>query len=157
MLEIGQKIPLNINVKNLQNEEVTLEFYLGKPLVIYFYPKDNTPGCIKEAKSFRAHMRKLQDLGINVVGVSQDSVKSHKIFKQKLKLNFELLADETHDLMKAFGVWQEKRMFGKSYMGTIRSTFAVDSKGKIIKVWSRVRPSQHAEEVLNFFQDKLKD
>jgi len=155
MLEIGQKIPLKIKVKNLQNKEVTLKKYLGQPLVIYFYPKDNTPGCTKEARSFRSNMQQLQELGVKVVGVSQDDVESHKKFKQKLNLNFELLSDESRELMKAFGVWQEKRMFGKSYMGTVRSTFAVDEKGIIIYVWPRVRPTEHAEQVLKFFQEQV--
>lgn len=120
----------------------------GKPAVIYFYPKDDTPGCTKEACGFRDAWEDVTDAGIQVVGVSKDSVKRHDTFKAKYDLPFPLLADEDGTLCEAFGVWKEKTMYGKKSMGIERSTFLLDSDGVVRKVWRRVKVDGHVEKVL---------
>lgn len=158
MLKKGDKIPTKIKVFNEKKQLVSLKKYLNKPLVLYFYPRDNTFGCIAEAKIFRTLKRDFNDFGIQIIGVSKDSVESHLEFKRKHDLNFELLSDPEHKLQKAFGVWQEKRMLGRSYMSTVRSTFLIDKKGEIIKHWARVQPKDHPKVVLKFIQNNhLKD
>jgi len=152
MLSVNDTIPTSIKVINEEGEEVDLSQYLEKLLVIYFYPKDNTPGCTVEARAFRDLNRKLEKMGARVVGVSKDSFRSHQNFKKKLGLNFELLSDPEHKLQEAFGVWQEKRMMGRNYWGAVRATFLVDKKGKVLKVWPRVKPQDHAQEVLNYVE-----
>jgi peroxiredoxin Q/BCP len=153
MLEINQYIPTTVPLINEKGKEVTLKEYLGQPLVIYFYPKDDTPGCTLEAKQFSYLNRELIKLGVKVIGVSSDSVESHLRFKKKYGLLIELLSDPDHQLQTAFGVRREKRMLGETYMSTIRSTFAIDRKGKIIKIWPKVRPQAHADEVFQFTKD----
>lgn len=152
MLKQGQKIPTDIKVFNLNGKGVTLNDYLGKPLVIYFYPKDNTAGCTREAQSFRDFKLQIEKLGAKIIGVSKDSVDSHRKFRDKHKLNFELLSDPDVKLIEAFGLWQEKRMFGKSYMGTIRATFVIDQNGIIQKVWPRVSPTDHGKEIYSYLK-----
>jgi thioredoxin-dependent peroxiredoxin len=152
MLKQNDKVPEDIRVLNEKGEDTTLGHYLGQPLVVYFYPKNNTPGCTIEAKNFRDMGDSLKDLGVKVLGVSKDSFKSHQSFKRKLGLHFELLSDPEHKLQEGFGVWQEKRMMGKTYWGTVRSTFLVDKSGEIIKVWPRVKPKDHAQEVIKFIE-----
>ena len=147
MLQAGDKLPLNVRVKNSDSQRVTLKQYLGKPLVIYFHPGNKTPGCILEATGFRSLTNSIHQLGAEFLGVSKDSVLFHRKFKRKLNLNFEFLSDEKHRLLEAFGVWQEKRMFGRSYMGAVRSTFIVDSVGEIIKVFPRIKPERNIHEV----------
>lgn len=154
MLKTGDKVPTNIKVLNEKNQSITLKKFLGKPFVIYFYPKDNTRGCTAEAKNFDQFLPEFNKIGWKIIGVSQDSVESHLKFKKKHELNFELLSDPEKKLLEAFGVWQEKRMFYKTYMGTIRSTFVVNKKGEIIKSWLRVKPKDHAQKVLKFLQEE---
>ena len=155
MLTVNEKAPTDVKVLNMSEDEVTLKDYLDKDyLVVYFYPKDNTPGCTKEACSFRDFNKDIEQLGARVIGVSKDPVKSHHKFTQKFELNFELLSDESLELHKAFGVWVEKSMYGKKYMGAQRSTFVLDKNGKVIHVWENVKPNVHAEEVYNFLKDK---
>lgn len=156
MLKEQDQIPSNIEVKNLAGENTTLESYLGKYLVIYFYPKDDTPGCTAESCSLRDYNEDLMEEGIRVLGVSKDSVESHQKFKEKYNLNFELLSDESKELQQAFGVWVEKSMFGKKYKGTKRTTFIVNSEGRIIKVFEKVKTKTHGADVLKFF-DKIQD
>ncbi len=155
MLQAKDKIPTQIKLFNEKGEETTLEDYLGQSLIIYFYPKDNTAGCTLEANQFKELKHIFSEKGVKILGVSKDSVKSHQKFKEKLSLNFELLSDPDHELQDGFGVWQEKRMMGKSYMGTVRSTFLVDSMGKIKKVWPRVNPKNHVKEVLKYIEQEL--
>lgn len=152
MLKTNQPAPTNIAVLDEQGQSISLSDTLGKYVVLYFYPRDNTPGCTKEACSFRDANQELEKLGARVIGVSKDSVASHQGFKQKHQLNFELWSDPDHELMEAFGAWGEKSTFGKKYMGVIRSTFVIDPQGKIIKVWSAVKPIGHAEQVLKFLK-----
>ena len=151
MLEKNQAAPLDIKVFAQDGSEVSLREMLGKPIVLYFYPKDNTPGCTKEACSFRDFNSELQELGIQVIGVSADSVESHKKFTAKHELNFPLWSDPEKKLLKAFGALGEKSMFGKKYIGIIRSTFALDKDGTVIQVWPKVKVANHTQEVLEFF------
>lgn len=127
---------------------VGLEDFRGKTLVLYFYPKDSTPGCTREAQAFEAAKRKLATLGAAVVGVSKDSIKSHCAFKAKYDLSFPLLSDPDLSLHDAYGAYGEKTMYGKKVLGTIRSTFVIDAKGKIARVFSPVKVDGHAEAVL---------
>lgn len=120
----------------------------GKKVVLYFYPKDNTSGCTKQAQAFRDSLTEFAAVGAIVVGVSPDGVASHDKFKTKQALNFPLVADEDKSLCEAFGVWKEKSMYGKKYMGVERSTFVTDETGVIRKVWRKVKVPGHAEEVL---------
>ena len=120
----------------------------GRIVVLYFYPKDNTSGCTKEACGFRDSYKKLTGAGVVLLGVSPDSVKSHEKFISKFDLPFLLLADEDHSLCEAYGVWQQKSMYGRKYMGVARTTFIIDTQGKIAHVFEKVTPAGHEEEVL---------
>ena len=124
-------------------------------LVVYFYPKDNTPGCTLETKDFSALYKKFKSLKYEVVGVSKDNMESHIKFKKKFKVPFQLLSDEKIQVQKKYGVWGPKSFMGKKFMGTIRSTIVIN-KGKITKVWSNVRVKDHAKEVLNFIKSSKK-
>lgn len=120
----------------------------GKHVILYFYPKDDTPGCTKEACAFRDHFAEFKKRGAVVLGVSTDSVKSHDKFVQKFKLPFTLLADEDHKIVEAYGVWGPKTFMGRKYLGTHRVTFLIAPDGRIQKIWPTVKPEEHAEEVL---------
>jgi peroxiredoxin Q/BCP len=128
--------------------EVTLSDYRGKQVVLYFYPKDDTPGCTTEACNFRDDYTEILAAGAVVLGVSPDSVKSHDKFKGKYDLPFPLLSDPEHKVAEQYGAWGEKKMYGKTYMGIIRSTYVIDRDGKIVKVFPKVRPKNHSQEVL---------
>lgn len=119
----------------------------GHKIVLYFYPKDNTSGCTKEACDFRDNMNRLTAYA-DVIGVSPDSIASHQKFQQKQSLNFMLVADSNHELAEKYGVWKEKSMYGRQYMGIERSTFVIDEQGKIVKEWRKVKVAGHVEEVL---------
>jgi peroxiredoxin Q/BCP len=127
---------------------ISLADYKGKQLVIYFYPKDDTPGCTQESKDFRDALAEFQNAGAEILGVSKDSVKSHDAFKEKYCLPFPLLSDPEGTMCEAYGVWKEKSMYGKKYMGIERSTFLIDEQGKIAKLWRKVSVPGHVEEVL---------
>ncbi len=120
----------------------------GSPVVLYFYPKDDTPGCTKEACAFRDRSQELQKLGAKLLGVSADSVESHVKFRDKFKLNFPLLADVDHKVAEKYGAWREKNMYGKKSMGIQRSTYLIDAKGKVAKVWKAVQVDGHDEKVI---------
>ncbi len=122
--------------------------YLGKPVVLYFYPKDDTPGCTKEACNFRDDYSAYQKAGVTILGVSPDSVDSHVDFKAKYKLPFTLLADHEHKICDAYGVWGPKKYMGREYEGVLRTTFLIDSKGRVAKIFEDVRPAEHSTEVL---------
>ncbi len=128
--------------------EVTLSDYRGKKVVLYFYPKDDTPGCTVEACSFRDGYAGFIAAGAAVLGVSPDSVKSHDRFKAKFSLPFALLSDPDHHVAEMYGAWGEKKLYGKTRMGIIRSTYVIDEEGRIAKVFPRVRPENHSDEVL---------
>jgi peroxiredoxin Q/BCP len=128
--------------------EVSLSDYRGKKVVLYFYPKDDTPGCTTEACNFRDDYSQLLAAGAAVVGISPDTVQSHDKFKSKYSLPFALLSDADHQVAETYGAWGEKKMFGKTYEGVLRSTFIIDEEGKISKVFAKVKPKNHSEEVL---------
>jgi peroxiredoxin Q/BCP len=125
-----------------------LSDYAGSPLVLYFYPKDDTPGCTTEACNFRDDYSAFQKANTKILGVSTDSVKSHKKFKEKYHLPFPLLSDPDHKVVEQYGVWAEKKMMGKRYMGIARTTYVIDKNGKIAKVFEGVKPAEHSREVL---------
>jgi peroxiredoxin Q/BCP len=128
--------------------KVSLADFRGKNVVLYFYPKDDTPGCTKEACAFRDHFAEFKKAGAVVLGVSTDAVKSHDKFAVKFKLPFTLLADEDKKIVQAYGVWGEKSFMGRKYQGTHRVTFLIGPDGRIKKIWPKVKPDEHAEEVL---------
>ena len=125
-----------------------LSEFKGTKVVLYFYPKDDTPGCTTEACNFRDDYRAYVDAGITILGISPDSVKSHQEFREKYKLPFSLLADEDHKVAEAYGVWGKKKFMGKEYMGVLRTTFIVDEKGRIAHVFEDVKPADHSKEIL---------
>ncbi len=129
----------------------------GKRYVLYFYPKDDTPGCTKEACSFRDNLPAFDRLNVPVFGLSADDDKAHAKFVKKYSLNFPLLSDPDHTLLEAYGAWVEKSMYGRSYFGIQRSTFVIDASGKIEKVWEKVKPEGHAEEVMQYLRGEAND
>jgi len=144
----GQKAP-DFLLDNQNGKKTSLKDYAGKWLVLYFYPKDNTPGCTIEAIDFTQNLSLFKKLGAIVVGVSRDTPKTHCGFIEKQKLTLELLSDPEHKLMDAFGVWRPKKFMGREFLGTIRSTFIIDPKGIIRAIWDPVSVKGHAKEVLD--------
>lgn len=147
MLKEGDKAP-DFVLKNEQDQDVALSNFLGKKVVLYFYPKDNTPGCTTEACSFRDIYDDILDAGAVVIGISKDSISSHEKFKNKHQLPFYLLSDTDHSVIESYGAWKEKKMFGKVTMGIVRSTYIIDETGIIIKVYPKVKIDSHSKEVL---------
>ena len=152
MLDIKDKI-LGISVKNEDGEPFEFENLRNKKFVLYFYPKDDTPGCTKEALSFSDNMEVFKNLGYRIIGVSKDDASKHKKFIEKHKLNFTLISDVNLDLCKMFNVWVEKSMYGKKYMGIERSTFLIHQNFEIIKSWSKVKVSGHIEEIIDYISN----
>ena len=146
-LKVGQKAP-DFTVLNDKGETVKLSDLKGKKVVLYFYPKDDTPGCTTEACAFRDGIDEIKKKGATVIGVSTDSVESHQKFKKKFDLNFPLLADTDKKLVEAYGTWKEKSMYGRKYMGIERTTFVIDEQGKISHIFPKVKVSEHYDEVL---------
>ncbi|HVJ80245.1 MAG TPA: thioredoxin-dependent thiol peroxidase [Planctomycetia bacterium] len=149
-LEVGDKAP-RFTLKADDGSTVKLADLLGRPgksVVLYFYPKDDTPGCTTEACAFRDRSAEIAAAGATILGISPDDAASHREFKEKFKLNFPLLVDAGHKLAEKFGAWREKNMYGVKSMGVWRSTFLIGSDGKIAKAWKRVLVEKHAEEVL---------
>lgn len=144
---VGQSAP-DFALQSDVNGMVNLSRYRGKNVVLYFYPKDDTPGCTREACSFQEHKPKLISQNTVVIGVSPDGPESHKKFRAKYGLDFVLVSDEERELCKAYGVWVEKNNYGKKYMGVQRATFLIDSQGRVAHVWPKVSVDGHAEEVL---------
>ena len=150
MISEGDSVP-KFELLDSEGKSVKSSDLKGKKYVIYFYPKDFTPGCTTEADEFSKEYNKFKKVGIEIVGISKDDVESHKKFCQKMKIPYILLADTGTDVAKKFGVWGKKKFMGKEYMGIIRSTFLVDEKGKIFKAFPKVKPAGHAKEVLEAF------
>ncbi|KAG0510936.1 MAG: thiol peroxidase, thioredoxin-dependent [Nitrosopumilales archaeon] len=150
MISEGDSVP-KFELLDSEGKSVKSSDLKGKKYVIYFYPKDFTPGCTTEADEFTKDYNKFKKVGIEIVGISKDDVESHKKFCQKMKIPYILLADTGTDIAKKFGVWGKKKFMGKEYMGIIRSTFLVDEKGKIFKAFPKVKPAGHAKEVLEAF------
>ena len=151
-LKVGQKAP-EFNVVNDEGQKVKLSDFKGKKVVLYFYPKDDTPGCTTEACAFRDGIDEIESRGAVVLGVSADSVESHKKFKDKFDLNFPLLADPDKKIVQAYGTWKEKSMYGKKYMGIERTTFIIDEQGKISHIFPKVKVDEHYDEVLEALED----
>jgi peroxiredoxin Q/BCP len=152
MLERGAVAP-DFSLATDDGKTIALKDLRGKPVVLYFYPKDDTPGCTKEACEFRDTWKDVQQTGAVVLGVSPDSVTSHRKFKQKYSLPFPLLADTDHQVASAYGAWGEKSMYGKKYQGILRTTFLIDGTGRIARVFEKVKPEGHAGEVLAALRD----
>ena len=149
MMEVGMKAP-DFALLDKNGNVVKLSDYLGKKVVLYFYPKDNTPGCTRQACAFAAAYDAFSDDNVIVIGVSKDSVTSHQKFAQKYNLPFVLLSDPELDAIKAYGVWQEKKLYGKVSMGVVRTTFIIDQQGNIEKIMPKVKPDTNASEILAF-------
>lgn len=151
-LKVGDKAPA-FKLKNQNGETISLSDLKGKPVVLYFYPKDDTPGCTKEACNFRDEFPKFGKLKAEIVGISVDSVESHKKFADKYKLPFNLIADEKKEIVEKYGVWKEKNMYGKKYMGIERTTFIIDADGKINKIFPKVKVDDHNKEVMDALKE----
>lgn len=147
MLAEGKKAP-SFKLKDQDGKLISLESLKGSNVVLYFYPKDDTPGCTIEACNFRDEFPKFKKIDAVILGVSPDSVESHKKFAAKFKLPFSLLSDEKKEVCEKYGVWQEKSMYGKKYMGVVRTTFVIDGTGKIKKIFPKVKVEGHNEEVM---------
>ncbi len=150
-IEVGKRAPA-FTLADADGEKVRLSDFQGSPVVIYFYPKDDTPGCTKEACAFRDQHRELKKLGAVVLGISPDDSESHARFRDKYDLNFRLLADVGHKIAEKYGAWREKNMYGKKSMGIRRSTYLIDSAGKVAKVWKAVKVDGHDQKVLEALQ-----
>lgn len=147
MLQIGQKAP-NFTLLGKDNNSVSLSDFLGKKVVLYFYPRDNTPGCTRQACAFAQRYDDFKSKNIQVIGISKDSVESHVKFAEKYNLPFILLSDPERKAIEKYGVWQEKKMCGKVGMGVVRTTFIIDEQGNIEKIMEKVKPDTNAEEIL---------
>ena len=143
---------LNFKLQSTNGKDYSLKNSIGKYVVIYFYPKDDTPGCTIETKDFNKLLIKFKKLDCEIYGISKDSLKSHNKFKNKHKIKFDLLTDEKLKVLKKYKVWGKKKFMGREFMGTIRSTFLIDKKGKILKKWKDIRVKDHAKEVLETLQ-----
>jgi peroxiredoxin Q/BCP len=146
MLQINQKAP-EFSLPDQDGVVHTLTQYRGKKVLLYFYPKDDTPGCTQEACNFRDNYTSLVDAGLVVVGISKDTVKSHKKFAQKYSLPFPLLSDEDTKICQAYGVWGKKKFMGREYMGISRMSFLIDEQGTLAKIYEEVKPKEHTQEV----------
>lgn len=151
-IEPPQKAPA-FTLKTDDGSTVRLSDLAGSPVVLYFYPADDTPGCTREACAFRDRKAELKKLGASVIGISPDDVESHAKFRDKYKLNFPLLADTGHKVAEKYGAWREKNMYGKKTMGIQRSTFLIDSAGKVAKVWKAVKVDGHDEQVIKALRE----
>ncbi|MEJ8767157.1 MULTISPECIES: thioredoxin-dependent thiol peroxidase [unclassified Oceanobacillus] len=153
-VELGKEVN-NFTIQNQSGEEISLSDYRGKYVILYFYPKDMTPGCTTQACDFRDNHEKFSELDAAILGVSPDPVERHQKFIEKHDLPFELLADENHELAKAFDVWKLKKNFGREYYGVERSTFIIDKEGKLLKEYRKVRVKGHVEEALKYLRDEV--
>lgn len=149
MLEVGNKAP-SFTLMGDDGKEYSLDDYRGKKVLLYFYPKDNTPGCTKEACSLRDWNNEIIKRGVTIMGVSKDTVQSHNKFREKYGLNFILLSDPEKTVHEAYGAWGEKKLYGKVSLGTIRKTFLIDEEGNIEKIWNKVSVATHGEDVVKY-------
>lgn len=147
MLEIGMKAP-EFTLPDQKGQEISLSDFLGKKVVLYFYPKDNTPGCTRQACAFGAEYEGFKEKNVLVIGISKDSVASHQKFAEKYDLPFILLSDPDRKVIEAYGVWQEKKNYGKISMGVVRTTFLIDETGCIERIMPKVKPDTNAREIL---------
>ena len=147
MLKINSKAPA-FTSQSTSNKNYSLKDSIGKYVVLYFYPKDDTPGCTTETNDFNKLLSGFKKLNCEVYGISKDNLTSHDKFKDKYKIKFDLLADEELKLLKKYKVWGKKKFMGREFMGTVRSTYLIDKKGKVLKTWTNVKVKDHAKEVL---------
>lgn len=154
MLEVGTKAP-DFTLKNQEGQEVSLSQFAGKRVVLYFYPRDNTPGCTRQACGFAQNYEGFTQRDVVVIGVSKDSVASHLKFAQKYELPFVLLSDPDLEAIQAYGVWQEKKLYGKVSMGVVRTTYIIDPQGVIEKVMPKVKPDTNAAEILAYLNGEV--
>ena len=148
MLEVGTKAP-GFSLPDQDGKMVSLKDFKGQKVVLYFYPKDNTPGCTKQACNFGELLPQFREKGAVVIGVSKDSVASHKKFQEKFGLPFTLLSDTELQVIQAYGVWQEKNMYGKKTMGVVRTTYLIDEKGVIVKAFGKVKAAENPQQMLD--------
>jgi len=151
-LKVGDKVP-SFKLKNQDGKTISSSDLKGKPVVLYFYPKDNTSGCTKEACNFRDEYPKFGKMKAEIIGISADSVESHKKFIEKYKLPFNLLSDEKKEVVEKYGVWKEKNMYGRKYMGIVRTTFIIDASGKISNIFPKVKVDKHNQEVMEALKE----
>ena len=151
MLEIGAKAP-DFTLKDKDGNAVSLSDFAGKKVVLYFYPKDNTPGCTRQACAFATNYDRFREKDVAVIGISKGSVASHQKFAEKYNLPFVLLSDPELTAIQAYGVWQEKKLYGKVSMGVVRTTFIIDENGRIEKVMPKVKPDTNAAEILEWLE-----
>ena len=151
-IEIGKKVK-NFTAESTNNDLFDLKDHLGSYLILFFYPKDNTPGCTQEWIDFSENYRKLKNQNTKIFGVSRDNLKSHDKFKEKFNFKFDLISDGNEKICNLFDVIKEKNMYGKKYMGIERSTFIINSKGVLIKEWRKVKVNGHADEVLKYIKE----
>ena len=144
---------VNFKLPSSNNKYFEISKSLGQYLVVYFYPRDNTPGCTNEAKDFSKLYKEFKKLSCEIIGISKDNIESHKKFIEKFKIPFQLLSDEKAITLKKYGAWGEKSMYGKIFMGIKRTTVLINPKGKIIKIWNNVKVKNHAKEVLTFLKE----
>ena len=152
MLKLGMKAP-DFTLLDKNGEKVSLSDYLGKTIILYFYPRDNTPGCTRQACAFAAAYEDFKSENVVVIGISKDSVASHLKFAQKYDLPFILLSDPELSAIQAYGVWQEKKLYGKVSMGVVRTTFIIDNEGNIEKIMPKVKPDTNATEILTYLKE----
>ena len=143
----------NFTLPSTNQNNYSLKDSIGKYVVLYFYPKDDTPGCTIETNDFNILLPKFKKLNCEIYGISKDSLKSHNKFRNKYKIKFDLLADEEIKVLKKYKVWGKKKFMGREFLGIIRTTFLIDKKGKIIKIWDNVKVKDHAKEVLETLKD----
>jgi peroxiredoxin Q/BCP len=154
MIKENSKAP-NFKLPSSNNKNFEINKSLDQYLVIYFYPRDNTPGCTNEAKDFSKLYKEFKKLNCDIFGISKDSIESHKKFISKFKIPFQLLSDEKIVALKKYGAWGEKSMYGKKFMGIKRTTVLINGKGKIIKIWNNVKVKDHAKEVLSCLKETI--
>ena len=153
MVEINEKAP-DFCLKNQDDQNVCLNDYKSKWKVVYFYPKDNTPGCSLEARNFTVAADEFEKQNASIIGISPDSVNSHKNFCEKNNLNITLLSDPEHKTLKDYGVWKPKKMYGREFLGVVRSTFLINPEGKITHIWTKVKVFGHSDEVMKILKEK---
>ena len=153
MLEVGMKAP-DFTLMDKEGNPTRLSDFAGKKIVLYFYPKDHTPGCTRQACAFAASYDRFREQGVVVIGISKDSVASHLKFAQKYDLPFLLLSDPELQAIQAYGVWQEKKLYGKVTMGVVRTTYIIDEQGTIEKVMPKVKPDTNAQDILEYLAEK---
>ena len=146
----------NFTLLSTSKKKYTLKESLGKYIVLYFYPKDDTPGCTIESNDFNKLYAKFKKLDCEIYGISKDNIKSHDKFRKKYKIKFDLLSDEELKVLKKYKVWAKKKFMGREFMGIVRTTFLIDKKGKTLKVWNNVKVKDHAKEVLETLQNIVK-